>query len=166
MGTTKKADMMINNGTDYDKILFSTTAEQVEYVNADGTTSDLQAKVGTLAGKIPVIKTLYMEGGKTANIGFSAGSQYRSFAWLIGALGATGTILTIFPLNLNAVTTTLTAISGVINLGNQTTIGGSIAKEGTGYRLKLSGLSATQASMVSICLPENMELLYADIVSG
>jgi len=54
MGTTKKADLMINNGTDYDKILFSTTAEQVEFANTDGTTSNLQTKVSTLSGKLEI----------------------------------------------------------------------------------------------------------------
>lgn len=43
MGTTKKADYMVDNGTDWDKINLSTTAEQVEYTKSDGTKANVQA---------------------------------------------------------------------------------------------------------------------------
>ena len=48
MGTKKKADYMVDNGTDWDQMLFSTTAEQVGFTKSDGSETNLQDEVTAL----------------------------------------------------------------------------------------------------------------------
>jgi len=145
---------------------FNTNTEAVDekLKELDSTASDLQAKIDTLADRSSYVKTVYLEGGLSVNVVFSTNGYYRSPAWIVGASGASGTILTVCPMNLNAVTTTLTTVAGTLNLGSQTIYAGIAIVEGKGYRLKLSGFATYSASLVSICLPEGAEILYTDIV--
>lgn len=55
MGTKKKADYMVDNGTDWDQMLFSTTAEQVAFTKSDGSETNLQDEVTALNSQIPRI---------------------------------------------------------------------------------------------------------------
>jgi len=139
-----------------------TTAEQIKYTAPDGSAVTLQEYIDS---RSLTIQTLYVDKEQSVGVDFNADDQYRSHAWLVGAAGANGTILTVIPLNLNAVTNNLGTVSGTLNLGSQT-ISAMITRKGIGYQLLLLGFPATSASTVSICLPENVERLGTYIVYG
>ena len=95
MGTTKKADLMINNGTDYDKILFSTTAEQVEYTSTDGATSNLQTRLNGLLKVVTVTGPSITIGAGAAGVitfTYSAPSGYTETGVIGFYTGATSLV--------------------------------------------------------------------------
>jgi len=165
MGTTKKADMMINNGTDYDKILFSTTAEQVEFTNTDGTKSNLQTKVNALSGRSSYVKTVGIDGGKVSNAGLRT-SVGRFTVMMVGNAGGSSTIFLLIPLNTASASITtigsVMTVTGVTSLGSQGGFTVSLIREGTDlYRLKIYGYPALLGSVVTFYAPEGVEIQYA-----
>lgn len=63
MGAVKKADYMVDNGTDYDQIHFSTSAGQVEYLKSSGQKGDLQEALNGYSLRIVDAKPAVQEEG-------------------------------------------------------------------------------------------------------
>ncbi|MCI8400945.1 MAG: hypothetical protein HFI38_02425 [Lachnospiraceae bacterium] len=63
MGEIKKADYLVDNGTDYDKIHFSTGADQVEYVKSGGQTTSIQEALGGYSLRIVDVRPDVQEPG-------------------------------------------------------------------------------------------------------
>lgn len=69
MAAEMKADYMVDNGTDFDKINFSTTAEQVSFTNGDGTKSNVQDAVTQLNDDLDTVANSPVLSKGTSSVG-------------------------------------------------------------------------------------------------